>query len=130
MTEPQWVSSAVALAVHRMLLAEHGGLPGLRDEALLESALARPRQQYAYEPTASLFDLAASYGHGLIRNHPFADGNKRVALVVAALFLEINGWQLVAPEPETALVFEKLAADEIDEAGLARWLREHAVKPG
>ena len=129
MKEPVWVLPAVVHAVHRQLLSEHGGLTGLRDEALLESALARPAHRFVYEDDLSLFDLAAGYGYGLIRNHPFNDGNKRIALATTAIFLEINACPLTAPEAETALVFESLAAGQMTERELAHWLEQHAGFP-
>ncbi len=129
MKEPRWLLPGVVLAIHERLLAEHGGLPGLRDHALLDAALQRPRQIFAYADTPSLFDLAAACGEGLIRNHPFVDGNKRIALTATAVFLEINGISLQAPEAEAALVFERLAAGEFGHQELARWLEQHAIIP-
>lgn len=86
MNEPHWVLKEVIIAVQRMLIDEHDGLPGIRDEALLDSALSRPRQRFTYEAESTLFDLAAAYGFGLAKNHPFIDGNKRAALAIAAIF--------------------------------------------
>ena len=120
---PKWVLPEAVLAIHRMLLAEHGGSSGIRDAGLLESALHRPRHCFEYGQDVSIFELAAAYGYGIIRNHPFVDGNKRVALTVTAVFLEINGWTLSAPEPETVLVIEALAGSELDESEFAHWLR-------
>lgn len=120
---PKWVLPEAVLAIHRMLLAEHGGSSGIRDAGLLESALHRPRHRFEYGQDVSIFELAAAYGYGIIRNHPFVDGNKRVALTVTAVFLEINGWTLSAPEPETVLVIEALAGSELDESEFAHWLR-------
>jgi death-on-curing protein len=97
MSEPRWTLDSVVVAVHRMLVAEHGGSPGIRDQGLLDSALARPRQRFCYEPQATIFDLAAAYGYGLAKNHPFVDGNKRVALAITAIFLEINGFSRRRP---------------------------------
>lgn len=128
MTEPVWILPDVVLAVQKMLLAEHGGLPGIRDDSLLASALARPRQRLSYEPDVSLFQLAASYSFAIARNHPFVDGNKRVAMAIAAVFLELNGHTLDAPEPETVVMFEQLAAGTIDEEALARWLEASSNK--
>ncbi|WMP17220.1 type II toxin-antitoxin system death-on-curing family toxin [Thiothrix lacustris] len=124
MTEPRWVLEEVTLAVHQMLLAEHGGSPGIRDKSLLDSALARPRQRLTYEPDSTLFELAASYSFGIAKNHPFIDGNKRVALAVGAVFLELNGFELDAPEPEAVIMFEQLAAGNIAEAELADWFEK------
>lgn len=124
MTEPRWVLEDVTLVVHQMLLAEHGGSPGIRDKSLLDSALARPKQRLAYKPDSTLFELAASYSFGIAKNHPFIDGNKRVALAVGAVFLELNGFELDAPEPEAVIMFEQLAAGNITEAELADWFKK------
>ena len=124
MIEPNWVLNEIAIAVHQMLIAEHGGSLGIRDEGLLESALTRPRQVFFYEAEATIFDLAASYGFGLAKNHPFIDGNKRAALSIAAIFLEINGYTFDAPEPEAVVVIEKLAAGNLSEKELAKWFSD------
>ncbi|UJS24560.1 type II toxin-antitoxin system death-on-curing family toxin [Thiothrix winogradskyi] len=128
MTEPRWVLEDVTLAVHQMLLAEHGGSPGIRDKSLLDSALARPKQRLAYKPDSTLFELAASYSFGIAKNHPFIDGNKRVALAVGAVFLELNGFELDAPEPEAVIMFEQLAAGNIAEAELADWFKKSCLQ--
>ena len=127
MKEPVWVLPELVLAVHQMLVAEHGGLPGIRDQALLDSALARPQQKAAYESEASIFELAAAYSYGLARNHPFVDGNKRIALTVAAVFLELNGFTLNAPEAEAVIMYQQLAAGELEEDALAKWLRDSSI---
>jgi len=127
MSEPAWVLPELVHAVHQMLLAEHGGPPGVRDHALLDSALARPRQRAAYEPEISVFELAASYSYGLARNHPFIDGNKRIALTVAAVFLELNGYSLDASEAEAVLVYQQLAAGTLTEGELANWMRDSSI---
>ena len=120
---PRWVDRVVVEAVQLDLVREHGGMSGLRDENGLESALARPRQRRAYKPEADLAELAAAYGHGLAANHPFNDGNKRIAFLVMAVFLELNGRELSAPETEVVTVMLAEAAGELDEEGLASWLR-------
>lgn len=127
MTEPVWVLPDLVYAIHHMLLAEHGGLPGVRDEALLESALARPQQKAAYLAETSIFELAASYSYGLASNHPFVDGNKRIALTVAAVFLELNGYSLDAPEAEAVVIYQQLAAGDTSEEELSVWLRDSSV---
>ena len=127
MNDPVWVLPELVLAVHQMLLAEHGGLPGLREQALLDSALARPQQRLAYENDASIFELAASYSYGLARNHPFIDGNKRISLTVSAVFLELNGYSLNATEAETVLIFQRLAAGSLSETELANWIRDSSI---
>lgn len=128
MKGPTWILDDVVQAVHSMLLAEHGGGIGIRDKALLDSALARAEQKYAYEPEASIFELAAAYSFGIAKNHPFVDGNKRTAFTIGILFLEINGNILVAPEAEAAITFENLAAGQLDEIQLAKWFDTHCNK--
>jgi death-on-curing protein len=123
MDEPRWISRVVADAIHTDLLITHGGLPGLRDDALLESALTRPRQRFAYDPACDLASLAASYAHGLARNHPYADGNKRVAFVVMAVFLGLNRLDLVTDEADVVATMTALAAGELEEEPLAEWIR-------
>ena len=127
MTEPQWLGVAAIKAVHEELIREHGGLSGIRDEGLLESALARPQNQFAYgEP--KLADLAAAYAFGIARNHPFVDGNKRTALMAAYIFLGLNGVELSAPEAEAVIAIQALAAGDMSEAELARWLDRNTTK--
>lgn len=127
MKEPVWVLPETANAAHQVLIAEHGGLSGIRDQALLDSALARPQQLFAYGEKISIFELAASYSYGLSKNHPFVDGNKRIALTIGAVFLELNGYSLDAPEPEAVIIFEQLAAGRIDEPGLVKWFEDFSV---
>ena len=122
--EPQWLSLAVALAVHDRQLAEHGGPAGVRDPGALESALARPVNQWAYgedDPCA----LAAAYAFGIARNHPFLDGNKRTAWVFARLFLRLNSRSLSFTPGEAVAITLALAAGEISENELADWFRTH-----
>ena len=125
MEEPQWVLRETVLALQERLLAEFGGLSGIRDDGLLDSALARPQQLFAYGHP-SLPDLAAAYAFGLVRNHPFLDGNKRIGFTVAVLFLELNGKGFTAPEAEATLKTLALAARDLDEAGYAAWLQKHS----
>ena len=115
-------------AIQTDMLLTHGGMPGLRDENLLESTLARPRQRYAYEPAADLAALAAAYGFGLARNHPYNDGNKRVAFVAMAVFLGLNGYELTARDADVVTAIVALAAGEIDEEALSDWIRLHIAK--
>ena len=127
MREPRWIERIVVDAVHLDQLREHGGLAGLRDENALESALARPRQKWHYDQAADLPTLAAAYGFGLCQNHPYRDGNKRVAFVVMVVFLELNGWRFNAQEPEVVTVMLQLADGRLSERELADWLRAHAT---
>jgi len=121
-----WVREDVVLAVHLRQLAEHGGGEGIRDKGLLQSALARPQNLLAYgTPPPGLADLAAAYAYGIARNHPFVDGNKRTALIVARLFLLLNGMNLVATQEEKYSTFLALAAGELSEEDLATWVRAH-----
>lgn len=125
----RWILRPTALAIHEAQIAEHGGLPGLRDLGLLESALARPRNLFAHRPEADVFDLAATYAYGLARDHAFNDGNKRTAYVVARLFLVLHGADLTASGVERVLVFEKLGKGEVEEAELTKWMKigRHSV---
>jgi len=123
----RWIPDAAVRAIHQELIAEHGGRPGIRDLGLLSSALARPRNRSLYGASRSLFDLAAAHGVAIAANHPFVDGNKRVALAVMYVFLEMNGYRLEAPETEAVDVMIRLAAGELDEPGLSAWLKEHSV---
>jgi death-on-curing protein len=125
-TEPVWVLESVVLAIHDEQIAEHGGVAGVRDSGLLDSALNRPRQRHHYE-AAPLPALAASYAYGIIRNHPFLDGNKRTGLVVAELFLALNGWTLTASDADCVLTILKLAAGEIAEEALADWIAANST---
>jgi len=125
MKKPQWLLRETVLALQERLLAEFGGLGGIRDAGLLDSALARPQQLLAYGQP-SLFDLAAGYAFGLVRNHPFLDGNKRIAFATAVLFLELNGRNFTAPEAEATLKTLALAARDLDEMDYATWLRENS----
>ncbi len=121
MTEPIWLDQRSVLALHAELLREYGGLGGVRDEGLLESALARPQNQAAYgDPT--LAEMAAAYAFGIARNHPFIDGNKRTALTAADVFLQLNGYEIVVEEVEAVAVIRDLAAGEIGEEELAAWI--------
>ena len=122
MKEPNWVDSVDCLAFHEEMLARFGGLSGIRDEGLLDSALNRPQHLFACG-APDLFDLAACYAVGIVKDHPFLDGNKRAGFVAAALFLEINGFDFVAPEEEVVLQTLALAAGEIRDKDYAAWLR-------
>ncbi len=121
-----WIASEVLYAVHAEQLAEHGGLPGLRDANALESAVARA-EQLAHYGSPDVADLAAAYGFGIARNHPFSDGNKRTAFVAVELFLALNRHDLVASDADCVIHMLKLAAGDIDEVVFAQWIREHVV---
>ncbi len=124
MTEPRWLPKDLILAVHDRQLAEHGGARGVRDVGLLESALARPQNLFAYGEN-SVATLSGVYAFGIARNHPFADGNKRTAFVACELFLAANGYELAASDEECLAMMLSLASSEIDEAEFAAWLREN-----
>lgn len=121
-----WIETSVVLAIHEEQLAEHGGGVGVRDNGLLESALARPENLAAYgDPDAA--ELAAAYGFGIARNHPFVDGNKRTAFVASELFLALNGYRLDADDTDCVLTMLAVAAGELEESAFAEWLRSHSV---
>ncbi len=119
-----WVDLSVVLALHDEHLAEHGGPAGIRDRAALEAAMARPRNKADYGD-ADIATLAAAYAYGIARNHPFVDGNKRTALIIAELFLMLNGYALTASNAECVATFLDLAAGAISEEDFTRWFRDH-----
>jgi death on curing protein len=125
MTEIIWIDVPEVLAIHAHQIDEHGGASGLRDRALLESALARPRQLLAYG-SPDLFDLAAAYAASIIANHPFVDGNKRTGFVVGVLFMELNGPSLTVSEADATAAVLDLAAGAINETEFASWLRDNS----
>jgi death-on-curing protein len=128
-TEPLWLSRQAIEIIHDEQVAEHGGAAGLRDAGLLESALARPRNLDAYGEN-DLCTLAAAYTSGIVRNHPFVDGNKRTGFLASYTFLAINGLDLVAPEGEAVVMTLGLASGELPEEGFAAWLRDRAEPVG
>lgn len=121
----RWIDRTALVLLHDESLAEHGGAAGIRDEGLLESALARPANLAVYE-SPDFADLAAAYGLGVARNHPFVDGNKRAAFLAVGLFLALNGYRLVSAQAEATLTMLALAAGDIDETTFAGWIREHS----
>jgi death on curing protein len=123
MNEPHWIRIEAVLSFHRKEIARRGGILGLRDQPLLDSALARPRNHFAYG-TPDHAALAAAYAFGIVRNHPFLDGNKRAALATCRAFLLINGYAIAASQAEKAEAVLKLAANEIAEEDFAQWIRE------
>ncbi len=126
MTEPRWLAKRALLLLHGESLAEHGGAPGIRDEGLLDSALGRPVNQYAYGGVSDVVQLAAAYAFGIARNHPFLDGNKRAALTAAGVFLRLNGKRLQADKIDAYRATLALAAGEISEDEFAAWLRANS----
>ena len=118
----RWLLDGVVVALHDEQIAEHGGSPGIRDAGMLSSALARPRNQALYGKP-SVFDLAAAYAYGIVRNHPFVDGNKRTGFLAAYVFLFLNGRELTAPEAETVATVLALASGELQESDFSQWLK-------
>ncbi|MDQ2860851.1 MAG: type II toxin-antitoxin system death-on-curing family toxin [Pseudomonadota bacterium] len=127
MTDLVWLDEPIALAVHDRSLVLHGGAAGLRDAGLLQSALARPRQLEAYGENIDRFDLAAAYTCGIVKNHPFVDGNKRTGFVLGVLFLELNGNRVGATEAAATEAVLALASGRLDDAGYAAFLRERST---
>ena len=126
MNEPLWISEAIVRVIHQDQIQQHGGSLGLRDENLLSASLARPRHLFAYGQP-DLFDLAAAYGYGLAKNHPFIDGNKRTAFMVMYVFLGLNQYLIEVPEIEVVQIMEGLATDQETQESLAQWLRQNSV---
>jgi death-on-curing protein len=126
-TEPSWLTRVVVDAIHTDQIREHGGLLGLRDENGLEAALARPRHQWLYESVTDLASLGAAYAFGLTQNHPYNDGNKRIALVAMLTFLAINWQDIDADEDDVLTTMLALASGRLTESGIAVWLRSHMV---
>ena len=124
----RWLRFDAVQAIHKRQIAEHGGQDGLRDLGLLESALTRPLNIHAYRPEADIADLAAAYAFGIIKNHPFADGNKRTGYVVMETFILLNGYLLTASQPEKYLTIIYAADGSLPESELARWIRERIVQ--
>ncbi len=123
-----WIDDRDALALHDRLLALHGGAAGLRDDALLKSALARPQQHLAYAESPDIINMATAYTAGIVRNHPFVDGNKRTEFVVGILFLELNGYRFTASEENAAQAVLELAAGNLDEMGYSAFLRANVAR--
>ncbi len=125
-----WLDRLAIELLHSENIADHGGLPGLRDEALLEGALARPQNLHAYEGLEDVFALGACYGVALAKNHPFNDGNKRAAFTACILIVEMNGWRVEADQAEAASIMLDVAAGTVGQDGLAAWLRDNAIPRG
>ncbi len=126
--EIEWLERQSLLLLHGESLAQHGGLEGVRDMGLLDSALARPRHILTYKAKATLAELAAAYCYGIARNHPFVDGNKRAAFSVFGLFLPPNRWHLAAPPDQAFRIMMSLAAGELTEEQLAAWISDHLIQ--
>ena len=122
MKRPKWIDKRALVLLHAESLAEHGGLPGLRDENALDAALARPQHVYAYEPDVDLARLAAAYGFGLVRDHPFNDGNKRAGFLAIGLFLSLNGRMLVTDQVDAVNVIIRIASGKCSEKDLKAWI--------
>jgi death-on-curing protein len=122
-SEPLWIDEQDVLVLHDRLLALDGGSAGVRSVALLQSALARPQQLYAYGEAPNIIDMAAVYIAGIVRNHPFVDGNKRTGFVVGVLFLELNGCRFIANEEDATQAILELAAGTLDEGAFTRWMQ-------
>lgn len=127
MDELFWLDEKIIRVIHEDQLSQHGGSSGIRDENLLLASLARPQNLYTYGEAVTLFDLAAAYGFGLVKNHPFVDGNKRTAFLAMAIFLEVNGYSLEVSETEVVVIIEELATDLETQETVSRWLRENSL---
>jgi death on curing protein len=128
MKRPRWIDRLALLLLHEETLAEHGGLTGLREEAALHAALARPHHVHVYEPGADVARLAAAYCFGLVRDHPFNDGNKRAGFLALGLFLSLNGYELQVAQAEAAETILLVAAGQLSEESLTKWIRKNIVR--
>lgn len=124
--EPRWLSRVVVDAIHHDQIREHGGLPGVRDENVLESALARPKQKWHYDPESDLPSLAAAYAFGLVKNHPYRDGNKRIGFLAMVTFPDINGCELDATDADVVTAIISLASGTSSETEFTDWIRQHS----
>jgi death-on-curing protein len=126
-SEPVWIKKAALLQAHSLVLAEYGGLEGIRDEGLLDSALARPKNLYAYEGVEDISRLGVGYAVGILRSHPFCDGNKRAAFIALNIFLNLNGLRLRVDPLEAGDIFFAAAAGEMNEEDLGTWVFKHVI---
>jgi len=126
-SEPFWIKKPALLLAYAEVLRRTGGLAGLRDEGLLESALARPRNLHLYEAVSDVRQLAVSYATGILRNHPFTDGNKRAAFIALGMFLNVNGCRLISDPLDAGRVFFDAAAGELNEEALLKWISNNSV---
>jgi death-on-curing protein len=125
--EPRWLRRDAADVIHHRSIERHGGSPGIRDSALIESALSRPVHRWAYDPGCDLFDLAASYAFGFAKNHGYVDGNKRIAFSAMSVSLYVNGWMLDAADDEAVRMMVGLASGEVSESEIGTWLRQRSM---
>ena len=123
----KWLIPSAVIAIHKELISEHGGIAGIRDQGLLDSALARPKNIQAYKK-ASIPELAAAYAYGIVKNHPFIDGNKRVGLSILAVFLLLNGYKLIASEADAVITIDALASGSLEQEALTLWVIENSIK--
>lgn len=128
--EPRWLTRLVVDAIHNDQLREHGGLPGVRDENVLESALVRPQQKWHYDNATDLASLAAAYAFGFVKNHPYRDGNKRIGFLTLATFLGINSVEFDAAEADIVVTIVSLADGTTSEEQLSQWIRQHVSADG
>lgn len=128
MNEPSWLNERMVKAFHENQICLHGGLSGIENESMLAASCARPKHLFAYDNTATIFDLAAAYGYAFAKNHAFVDGNKRVGLVAMLTFLYLNGFLLKVPEIEAVLMMTRLAASEETQESVSKWLAENSLK--
>ena len=126
MKRPRWLTADAVVAIHEELISRYGGIPGRRAKGLLESAIARPQHLAAYKRSVTMPSLAAAYGWGLLRNHPFVDGNKRIALAAIVVFLDLNGWELSCTQAEETAMVLRAAAGEIRERAWGEWVGRSA----
>jgi death-on-curing protein len=124
----RWLTPAAVVAIHQELIARYGGVPGMRAPALLESAVVRPKHLSAYKSQVTVPELASAYAWGLLRNHPFVDGNKRIALAAMVVFLDLNGWELTCSEAEETAMVLRAAAGEMKESEWSRWVSRNAAR--
>jgi death-on-curing protein len=127
-SEPRWLSRVAVDAIHHDQLREHGGLPGIRDENVLESALARPQQKWHYAERTDISRLAAAYAFGLVKNHPYRDGNQRIGFLAMVTFLGMNGHELVATDAEVVAEIVAVADGSVSEEALGAWIRQHSTR--
>jgi death on curing protein len=125
---PKWITVAIATAIHDEAIYEFGGLPGLRDQGLLESALDRPRNLLAHEPRSSIFQIAATMCIGIVKDHPFSDGNKRTALLTTRAFLYLNGQELEPRQDDEVMTLVALAEGSLNQQQLAAWLERNSTR--